>query len=188
MKPETLKKRIKQLNWFSIDTVDKLPAGPGYLLLELIKRYKIPAKELGYYHDTVAVKTNKQIICWKDTGIGARFLGLLNKQDNSVEQHPDDAPTKTMLMIRKAGAYDTKQQLWKEIENREYDNIIGLRAKVSEEEYYDALEALPPMKMGNNYFIMSEAITDNLYMKYVREKEGIFCEVVKLEDEEVMIQ
>jgi hypothetical protein len=175
MKPETLKKELKKIQWFNAETVEKLPFSQGYLLNELIKHYKIPAKELGYHMDLIAVKTNMQIMAWKDTGIGARFLGLINLTDGSVEQHADDTTKQSLV-------FETQAELWKEIKKRDYDNIRGLKAKITEEQYMDMLEVLPPLKMGNGWFIMSEGISDGMYMKYFHG----YCEVIKLEDEQIM--
>lgn len=176
MKPEALKAKIKNIEWFTYDNVNQIPASQGYLMLELMKHYKIPAKQLGYNMDIVAIKTKKQIIVWKDTGIGARFLGLLNF-DGSVEQHKDDNPkTKCKLFASRKG-------LWEEAEKKKFDGIKGFKAHVTEKQYYDALEVLPPFKMIENGFIQSEAISDQLYMQYKKEGNKFFCEIVQLEDE-----
>lgn len=178
MKPETLKKLLKKVEWFVCKdyTLPRMPMSQGLLIKHLIEHYKIPFKEVGYHMDIVAIKTKKQTIAWKDNGVGARFLGIVDNITGTVHQHKDDTtPVKSVM-------FDNKQLLWKEIKKRDYNNILGLKAKISEEEYFDALEALPPLQMGPDWFIMSEALSDNLYIKY---HKG-FCEVIKLEDEVVM--
>jgi len=179
MKPETLKGVIKSMSWFTTDNIDQMPSSQGYLLLELIRHYKIPAKQLGYNMDKVAVKTNKQIIVWKDTGIGARFLGLLNN-DGTIEQHPDDTKPQESKM------FNSMKELQKEIKKRDYNNIGGLKAKITEKDYWYFLEVLPPFKVIKNGFVLSEALSDNLYYQFTEVNNKYFCEVVMLEDEEVM--
>lgn len=182
MKPETLKKELKKIEWYICEdfTLPELPACQGLLIKHLIEHYKIPFKQVGYHMDIVGIRTNKQTMMWKDNGIGARFLGIIDNATGDVHQHKDDTtPVKTVL-------FETRKELWKEIDKRDYDGILGLKAKVTEEEYMDALEAMPPMKMGSGWFIMSEALSDNLYMKYSEDKGNCFCEVIKLEDEVVM--
>jgi hypothetical protein len=50
--------------------------------------------------------------------------------------------------------------LVKEVEQvRHYQNCNGLQAEISKEEYWDQLEALPPLVQGNNYFISGEPLT-----------------------------
>ena len=97
MKPETLKREVKKIEWHSIQQDFEMPASQGGLINALLKEYfigkgKPKVNAVGWNLDIVAVKTKNQIIAWKDTGIGARFLGIINL-DGSVEQHPDDTKT-----------------------------------------------------------------------------------------------
>jgi len=179
MKPETIKKYAKKIDWIVCEDFEfpRMPASQGYLLLELIKRYKIPFKQVGYHMDIVGIKTKKQTMLWKDTGIGARFLGLINHDDNSVGRPEDDTNKQHKV-------FETFQELSKEIKKRDYNNILGLRAKITEEEYWYFLEVLPPFKMLKNGFILSEALSDNLYYQFT--ENPYMCEVVALEDEDIM--
>lgn len=64
---------------------NEMPMIPGVLIKEVIERYKLPAKEFGWFTDMFGVRTNKQEFFWKDTGCGATFLGILNREDGKVD-------------------------------------------------------------------------------------------------------
>ena len=182
MKPETLKRELKKVEWHKIEDDFTMPCAQGSLLNALLKEYfvgKCKVLEIGWTLDMVAVKTTKQVIAWKDTGIGARFLGIVNI-NGTVEQHPDD--TKGV----KEKPFKTMDELRKEIRKRKYDGILGLKATITEEEYDYFLNVLPPFKYTKNGFIMSEALTDQLYYEFTQIGKKCCAEVVRLEDEEVM--
>jgi len=44
-----------------------------------------------------------------------------------------------------------------------YNNNINLWAEISEENYFDQLECLPPMKFNGKNFLISEALTGNIH-------------------------
>jgi len=179
MKPNTLKRNLKKVEWHNIEEDFTMPASQGSLLNTLLKEYfvgKAKVMEIGWTMDIVAIKTAKQVIAWKDTGIGARFLGIVN-EDNTVEQHPDDVGKKQDLCFK------TYDELWHEIKKRDYNNILGLKANITKEEFDHFLNVLPPFKYVKNGFLLSEALSDQLYYQFT-EKAGktFFAEVVKLED------
>lgn len=181
MKPETLKARLKAVKWHRIETDFKMPFSQGYLINELLKRYFVGEKKpkvlaVGWDLDVVAIKTTRQIMAWKDNGIGARFLGILNYLDGTVEQHPDDTG------VKQKKVFNTFRELTKAIEKRNYNNILGLKARITGAEYDHFLNVLPPMKFTGDSFILSEALSDNLYYKFNKD----FAEIVKVEDEEIM--
>lgn len=182
MKPETLKAKLKKVEWHKIEDDFDMPASQGYLINELLGYFvgKCKVYEVGWTMDIVAIKTKKQIIAWKDIGIGARFLGILN-EDGSIEQHPDDTRKQSGRPFSNFG------KLRREIQKRNYENILGLKANITQEDYMHFLEVLPPLKMGDNWFILSEPLTYNLYYKFVSypKKSVYLCEVVKLEDEDI---
>ena len=70
---ETLKKKVKY------GTESTLPFSQGWVINEMIKRYNIPAKKWGYYHDIISIETNRQYLFWKDLGGRIDFLGVLDK-------------------------------------------------------------------------------------------------------------
>lgn len=185
MKPETLKAKLKEIEWHKIESKFKMPFSQGYLINDLLKRYfvgkgkKPRVVAVGWYLDTVAIKTPRQIMAWKDTGTGARFLGILNYLDGTIDQHPDDTGVKQKLV------FDSFKELRDTIGKRDYNNILGLKAKITEKDYYYFLEVLPPMRWKNNSFVLSEALSDQLYYQFSNTPEGYFAEVVKLEDEEI---
>ena len=76
--PETLKRYAKKIEWHSLE--DDFPFSQGYLINHLIKLYKMPAIRAGYHGELIAVETKRQIIMWRDTGVGAEFVGLINKE------------------------------------------------------------------------------------------------------------
>jgi len=139
----------------------------------------IPGRQIGYYMDVVAIKTKMQTIIWKDVGTHARFLGMMDNATKEVDV-PDNH------LKENEQEFSSFKELSAEIKKRDYDNINDLSAIITEEDYYYFLEALPPLKRGNGWFILSEALSDNLYYKFKRTKEGYLCEVVELEDEEVI--
>ena len=182
MKPETLKRELKKVEWHKIEDDFTMPCAQGTLLNALLKEYfvgKCKVLEIGWTLDMVAVKTTKQIIAWKDTGIGARFLGIVNN-DGTVEQHSDDKKGV------KEETFKTMAGLRKEIHKRKYDGIKGLKATITKEEYDYFLNVLPPFKYTKNGFILSEALSDQLYYEFKQIGKKYYAEVVKLEDEEVM--
>ena len=186
MKPETLKAKLKDIEWHRIETDFKMPFMQGELINNLLRRYFVGKGKpkifaVGWYMDIVAVKTPRQIIVWKDIGIGARFLGILNYLDGTVEQHPDDIGVKQKLVFK------SFKELRDTIDKRDFNNILGIKAKITKKDYYNFLEVLPPMKMTSNSFILSEALSDQLYYQFSNTTEGYFAEVVKLEDEEIEI-
>ena len=56
-----------------------LPFSQGWVINDMIKRYKIPAVRWGYDYDVIGIETKKQFIFWKDNGGTVDFLGLLDK-------------------------------------------------------------------------------------------------------------
>jgi hypothetical protein len=185
MKPETLKAKLKEIEWHRIETDFTMPFSQGELINALLKRYfvgkgKRPrVLKVGWHMDIVAIKTPRQIMAWKDTGIGGRFLGIYNYLDNTVTQHPDDEGVKQKLVFK------SFKELRDTIDKRDFNNILGLKAKIAEKDYINFLEVLPPMKVTPTSFVLSEALTDQMYYQFSNTKEGYFAEVVKLEDEEI---
>ena len=180
MKEQTLLNYYKKVKFvdcidFDFKPLEDFPASPGYLIIELIKRYKIPFKAVGYYHNIVAIQTKKQCMFWKDTGTGATFLGIVNLDNNQVTIKEDDIQPQTDK------PFNTFKELSAEIGKRDYNNILGLKANITEDEYFYFLEVLPPKRMGNKWFILSEALNDNLFYKFMSyPKNNVYvCEVVK---------
>jgi hypothetical protein len=188
MKPETLKKLIDKLTWEDLSKGPSLPMSQGLVLQEVIKRYKMPAKEVGYNNgsDIVAVKTNKQILVWRDTGVGATFLGIMDRETGEITIKEDDRkPVEHPI-------FPDLKSFYAEIDKRDYNNILGLKAKITLEKYMDALECMPPLKYVKDGFILREALTDGLYTQFTHVgklwETGTlyYAEVVKLEDETIM--
>ena len=73
------------------------------------------------------------------------------------------------------------KQLNKEIKNRNYENIIGLKAKLTKKEYWYLLEVLPPIYTPVG-FLMSEPLThtenDVLHLHCYQIDKSYYCEVV----------
>ena len=72
-----LKKLIKNIKW---GTQKEMPFSQGWVVNEMIKRYKIPAKKWGYDNDIIGIETKRQRILWKDQGGRVDFLGLVDKK------------------------------------------------------------------------------------------------------------
>jgi hypothetical protein len=75
---EELKELISQIP-FGTERED-LPFMQGWAIIEVIKKYSIPAIAWGYYKDLIGVETEKQYIVWRDEGWRLVFLGLMNKE------------------------------------------------------------------------------------------------------------
>lgn len=73
------------------------------------------------------------------------------------------------------------KELDKEIHKRDYENIKGLKAEISEKEYYYFLEVLPPLNWNKGSFILSEALTENLHEQFIHDRKTnkYYCEVVE---------
>ena len=76
--PETLKRYHKKINYQNLDA--EFPFSQGYLLKYLREHYKVPSIRAGYAGDLVSLETKRQFIIWRDTGVGAEFIGLINKE------------------------------------------------------------------------------------------------------------
>jgi len=74
---KTLKAYADKIMWSNVG--DSLPFSQGFLINEVIKRYHIPVKRVGWHFNHIAVETKKQIILWKDQGSHAEFMGIINK-------------------------------------------------------------------------------------------------------------
>lgn len=76
---EDLKDLINQIPF---NTEKDLPFSQGYAIIEVIKKYEIPAIAWGYTQDLIGVETNRQYILWRDEGWRLVFLGLMDKECN----------------------------------------------------------------------------------------------------------
>jgi hypothetical protein len=77
---ETLQRYKDKIEFFKVEKGLKLPMSQGLLIEELIKRYKMFPLKVGYHFDHIAIETQKQIILWRDNGIGAELLGVIDKK------------------------------------------------------------------------------------------------------------
>lgn len=82
MRENGIRELAKQIEW---GTQKSLPMCQGMAIQAVIERYNIPAKEWGYHFDKIGVKTNKQMIFWKDTGIGVSFIGIIDLETDKVQ-------------------------------------------------------------------------------------------------------
>lgn len=73
-----LKKYVESIKWFDVDPAPSLPMSQALILQEIIKANRFPAKRVGYNADLVAVASKKQIIVYRDNGVGADFLGIVD--------------------------------------------------------------------------------------------------------------
>ena len=79
--PAYLKKLIREIKF---GQEQSLPMCQGMAIKEVIKRYKIPAKEWGYSGSAIGVGTKKQRILWRDKGTHLDFLGIIDKELKEV--------------------------------------------------------------------------------------------------------
>jgi hypothetical protein len=82
MREKGLRDLAKQIKW---GTEKSLPMCQGMAIQAVIKEYHIPAKEWGYHLDKIGVKTQKQMLFWKDTGIGVSFIGIIDLETDKVQ-------------------------------------------------------------------------------------------------------
>jgi|TARA_Y100000294_G_C8562531_1_gene339595 hypothetical protein len=68
--------------------------------------------------------------------------------------------------------------LWKEIDKRAYRNIEGLKAEITEDEYWEMLEILPPLKHNAASFFMCEFLTGDLTTQFWKEEGKYYAMVV----------
>lgn len=76
---EDLKECISQIPF---NTEDDLPFMQGWALVEVVRKYNIPAIAWGYTQDLIGIETEKQYIVWRDEGWRLVFLGLMDKEVN----------------------------------------------------------------------------------------------------------
>lgn len=65
-----------------------LTSGPMVQVMainELIKRYNIPAKKLGWSFDLIGIETEKQFLLWRDQGSHLEFLGIIEKEVQNID-------------------------------------------------------------------------------------------------------
>ena len=108
MKESTLKSYEKKIEWLDCEKVDKLPFSQGYLINELFKTYfegKCRVIQVGYHLDVVGIKTKSQTMLWRDNGIGAKFLGILNN-DGKIEAVKEDGVKIDVKKITEKRFYD----------------------------------------------------------------------------------
>jgi hypothetical protein len=76
-------------------------------------------------------------------------------------------------------------EIWDEIHKKNFENIEGLSAEITQEKYFDMLEVLPPLRMTEDgkCFYMCEFITGDLTMKYWHDGDKYFCMVVDFRKE-----
>lgn len=72
-----------------------------------------------------------------------------------------------------------------EVLRRNYEGIEGLKAEITEEEYIDALEVLPPLDWHSKegYFYMREFLIGDLTDKYSRIDGKYYVEVADFRKE-----
>ena len=80
------------------------------------------------------------------------------------------------------------KQLQAEIHKRDYENIEGLKAEITEQEFNYFLEVLPPLNWLENSYLLSECLSENLYLKFSRLNNKFFCEVVRYDLNEQEIE
>lgn len=66
----------------------------------------------------------------------------------------------------------------KEINKRDYQNILGLKAIISEKDYFEMLEILPPKNFTGSSWCMSEFLTGPLTTKFYKKDGKFYAEVV----------
>ncbi len=75
--------------------------------------------------------------------------------------------------------FKTFKALVAEIDKREYRNIEGLSAQVSQKDYYAMLEVLPPVYVGDGW-LLPECLTGSLYYHFFKHStlNKYYCVVV----------
>jgi hypothetical protein len=97
MKEKGIRELATLIKW---GTEKSMPMCQGMAINAVIKEYHIPAKEWGYHFDKIGVKTNKQMMFWKDTGVGVSFIGIIDLDTDTV-QLPAPLNDKEMEHLKK---------------------------------------------------------------------------------------
>lgn len=92
------------------------------------------------------------------------------------------------LSKSKIKAFSSLRTLNNEIDKRDYNDIIGLRAKISKADYQRMLEILPPLNWKNDAahdysFYMCEFLTGDLTLRFSAPKGAYYAEVVEYSKE-----
>jgi hypothetical protein len=74
-----------------------------------------------------------------------------------------------------------------EIDKRDYENIEGLKAEISEEDYDFLLNVLPPVDWNGDTFYMSEFLVGDLTTKAYKKDGKYYAEVVDYRKEHPQI-
>jgi hypothetical protein len=75
------------------------------------------------------------------------------------------------------------RSFYKEIEDRDYKNIEGLKVEISEKDYDRMLNVLPPLKWEKGKFYSSEFLSGDLTTKFSRVGNKHYAEVVDFRKE-----
>jgi len=84
--------------------------------------------------------------------------------------------------------FKTFDELRKEISKRDYDNVVGLKAEVTEEDYWYFLEVLPPIYSRKGGFLLMETLSHdekgaiNYWFKDKNKDGKYMCEIVYRND------
>ena len=76
--------------------------------------------------------------------------------------------------------FKTYKERSDEIDKREYENIEGLKAELTEDEYWYFLEVLPPLRFDGTNFYMLEFLTGDLTYYIFKEDGKYFVEVKEM--------
>ena len=172
MQEKSFRRYVSKIKWGQEQT---MPFMQGSAIKAVIAEYKLPAKRWGYWMDVIGVETNKQIMLWRDIGSSLTFLGILDKDVNTL-QLPKTEPKQNKT-------FETYKELSDEIDKRNYQNIKGLKAKITEEKYMYFLEVLPPMGWKGNTFYMREFLSGDLTFKFTKVGNQFYCEVADFREE-----
>lgn len=72
---------------------------------------------------------------------------------------------------------------YNEINERDYKNILGLKARISYAAYFRMLEVLPPMNYDGTSWCMCEFLTGPLTTKFYKQGKSYYAEVVDYRNE-----
>jgi len=69
--------------------------------------------------------------------------------------------------------------------NKEQANLLLTRPQeITEDDYFEMLEILPPLKMGQNYFIMSEFFTESYTRQFFKKNNKYYTQMIDCKNQD----
>lgn len=116
-------------------------------------------------------------------GMGKGYYNILAKYDSKIHSDSGRGIKQPQLLSR----YGLKpiipkiyglSDLYNEIEQRQYRDIVGLKTEITEQDYNKAFENRTPIEIGKDYFIDREFLAGDKTLKFYYDNGKYYAEVV----------